>query len=63
VLDPVCNDGTVEETHKSAIGAGENEEAKHIRPIDIVSAELEARQREVQVSLLLIDQIALIMTA
>ncbi len=62
-LDPVCNDGTVEETHKAAIGAGQNKEAKHIGAIDIVSAELEARQREVQVPLLLIDQIALIMTA
>ena len=63
VLDPICDDGAVEETHKSAIGAGENEEAKHIRPIDVVAAELEARQREVHVPLLLIDQIALIVTA
>jgi hypothetical protein len=62
-LDPICNDGAVEETHKSAIGAGENEEAKHIRAIDIVSAEFEARQCEVQVPLLFVDQIALVMTA
>ena len=49
VLDPICDDGAVEETHKSAIGAGENEEPKHITaPTDVVAAELEgSRQPEV----------------
>jgi hypothetical protein len=37
----------MEETHITAISAGQDKEAKHIRTIDIVSAKLEAGQREV----------------
>lgn len=62
-LNPVCDDLPMEKTDKAAIGAGENKQAKHIRAIDIVSAELEAGQREMQVPVPFIDHIALIMAA
>lgn len=63
VFNPVCDDRPMEETHIAAIGAGQDKKAKHIRTIDVVSAKLEAGQREVKVPILFIDQVALIMAA
>ncbi len=61
-IDPVRDNRPMEQANETAIFASKHEKTEHIRATDIVAAEFEAGQREVQISAPFVDQIALVVT-